>query len=113
MTKTRAALIATTFALAATLGMTASIWNPITRAYDRMTQELTTHTEQVANDAATPDPAPIPYWEPVDSELADALAEGEYPQIADAWTYDWERCLAHYAPTTIISCPGNITITIS
>lgn len=110
MTKTRAALIATTFALAATLGMTASIWNPITRAYDRMTQELTTHTEQVANDAATPDPMPTPYWVPVNSELADALAEGEYEGIADAWTYDWSRCLVHIDDTTIITCPGGIRI---
>lgn len=112
MTKNmRPALIATAFAAALVLGMTASIWNPITRAYDRMTQEMTNPTSAPI-DAATPDPM-TPYWEAVDSELADALAEGEYPQIADAWTYDWTRCLAHYAPTTIISCPGNITITIS
>ena len=110
MTTSRAttALTISAFALAATLGMTASIWNPITRAYDRLEQGM---TSQVVNDAATPDPLPMtPYWVPVSQELGDALAEGEYEGIADAWTYDWERCLVHIDDTTIITCPGGIRI---
>lgn len=35
---------------------------------------------------------PVSSWQPVDQELADALAEGEAP---DATTRDWEACEWH------------------
>jgi len=41
-------------------------------------------------------------WEPVTSELGDALAEGSAP---DATTRDWEACAVAYGETTVIACP--------
>jgi hypothetical protein len=46
-------------------------------------------------------PADLP-WLPVDTGLADALAEGDAP---DATTRDWEACLVQYGPTTTVVCP--------
>lgn len=54
----RARLIIFAFIIAFVLGLTATVWNPITRAYDQMTTswETATHQGQRVDDSATADP---------------------------------------------------------
>lgn len=103
MTKTRAASIASAFALAATLGMTASIWNPITRAYDRLEQGL---QGQVVDDTAH-----VYDTEAITQEMGDALAEGEYKGIADAWSFPWETCRISTNHTWVF-CPNGLEVEV-
>lgn len=46
-------------------------------------------------------PAAGPYWQWVDQELADALAEGE---TRDDGTRHWAQCRVHFAATTTVEC---------
>jgi hypothetical protein len=121
----RRSLIALAFTAALVAGMTASIWNPVTRAYDDMTRSFDSIAGQAVDDAATPDAPEVlteedPGWNcltmgnrlcgapyrPVDSELADALSEGE-----EGSDYPWETCLVAVGDTTIVVCPDGKVIT--
>jgi hypothetical protein len=100
----RTAIAALAVATALTLGMTASTWNPYTRAVDNATAERM---------EPAPEPTPLSYpvmltvWEPVSQELGDALAEGGAP---DATTRDWESCEVKYDPdATLLRCPDGYT----
>jgi hypothetical protein len=93
----RTAIAALAVATALTLGMTASTWNPYTRAVEA----------QASPTLTSPYPeGPIllgGYWAPVEQGLADSLAEGGAP---DATTRDWESCRVHldYAWSWVV-CP--------
>lgn len=75
----RRTAIALAFILALILGMTAGIWNPITRAYDQMTTswESATHQGQRVDDSAHPMTAQECDEQGLPSALCDAIAEGE------------------------------------
>lgn len=92
----RRTAIALAFILALILGMTAGIWNPITRAYDQMEKGFATHsmiTEddpewdcttmgnricgEGVDDSAHPMTAEECDAMRLDSALCDAIAEGE------------------------------------
>ena len=101
----RAALAILAGATAITLGMTASTWNPYTRAVDR----------KIAIEIQSPAPAGMDhapillggYWDQVPMELGDALAEGG---SADATTRDWESCQVHWdRDWTAVRCPDGYT----
>lgn len=75
----RAKALTIAFIIAFVLGMTATIWNPITRAYDEMTTpwESATHQGQRVDDSAHPMTAEECDAMRLDSALCDAIAEGE------------------------------------
>jgi hypothetical protein len=95
----RAAIAGLTIATGLTLGMTASTWNPYTRAVD---------AQVMPQESIDPPHAEGPillsgYWEWVNTPLADSLAEGGAP---DATTRDWEACKVHYDYAwTWVVCP--------
>lgn len=75
----RAKALTLAFIIAFVLGMTATIWNPITRAYDEMTTswDRATHQGQQVDDSAHPMTAEECDAMRLDSALCDAIAEGE------------------------------------
>ncbi len=103
------ALAVASIATAGVLGMTASSWNPYTRAIDSLSMPapIPEPTTIAQLDPAMQE-APIRlggYWDRVEQELGDSLAEGAAP---DADTRDWESCRVHFDYAwTWVQCPDH------
>jgi hypothetical protein len=100
-TARRAAITGLAIASALILGMTATTWNPYTRALDAQVEQTISSPAPAGMDHA-----PIllgGYWDEVPMELGDALAEGGSPDATDR---DWEACQVHWdADWTAVRCP--------
>lgn len=102
-TARRAAITTLVAATAITLGMTASTWNPYTRAIDNATNQrmerIVQEDDRDWNCLTMGNGVCGKVYRPVRQGLADALAEGGSP---NATTRDWEgTCLVRRWPTEV------------